>query len=137
MGARRGAARHQTPAPCQGPHAFRPRRTADMFDHHVDAAPVRQAHDLRGHVLLVMVNDLVRPGRSRAFQFLVRARGREHAGAVQERDLDGCLADAAAGSEHQDVLAALQLRTRDQHVPGGEKRQRKRRRADKVDGVWN
>ena len=93
--------------------------------------------NLRGDVLLVVVNDLVRAERPRAFQLFLRARRREHARAVHERDLDGRLADAAAGGQHQDVLAALQPGARHQHVPGGQERQRKRRRLDEVDVVGN
>ena len=57
----------------------------------------------------VMVNDFVWP-HTRALQFIIRARRRrEHARAVQERDLDRRLPDAAARREHQDVFAPLQL----------------------------
>ena len=57
----RGTARHQAAASRERAHALCPRRVPDMFDDDVDAAPVRQAHDLLGHVLFVMVNDLGRP----------------------------------------------------------------------------
>ena len=69
--------------------------------------------------------------RARARSSLASLPGRgEDSRALQARDLDGRLADAAAGGQHEDVLAALQPRAGDQHVPGGDERQRKRRRVD-------
>ena len=86
---------------------FGPGRLADMFDDDVDAAPVRQPLDFLGDVLLVVVDHLVRARAPRPLQLVVRAGRREHAGAVQPRDLDRRLADAAARRQHQHVVAAL------------------------------
>src|SRR5205809_3041369 len=50
----------------------------------------------------------------RSLQFLIGARRREHARAVQKRDLDRGLTDAAAGGEHQHEIgrAHVELQSR-------------------------
>ena len=93
------------------------------------------ASDLGGQILRVVIDDFVGADLARARQLLVGARGREHARAVQPRNLNGRLADAAAGAEHQHVFARTNARARDEHVPGGEKGQRKRRGFDEADRV--
>ena len=83
----------------------------------------------------MVVNHLDGAERSGALELLVGTGGREDAGAVQARDLDGRLPHAAPGREHQHVLAALESRARHQHVPRGEKRQRERGGCHEVDVV--
>ena len=60
---------------------------------------------------------------------LAGADGREDARAEVPRELDRRLPDAAAAGEHQDDVAGAQAGARDEHVPGGEEGQRKRRGA--------
>ena len=81
-----------------------------MFYDDIHAPPVRQPLDFLGNVLLMVVDDLRGPERSRAFELGLGPGGREDAGAVEAGDLNGRLADPAAGSENQDVLAPLQPR---------------------------
>ena len=60
LGTGRGAAGHQTTGAGQRPHALRPCRISDMFENHIDAAPIREAHHFGSYVLLVMMNHLIR-----------------------------------------------------------------------------
>ena len=88
-----------------------------------------------GTILRVVIDDFVRADLARARQLLVGACGGKYSRPVQPGNLDGRLSDAAAGAEHQHVFARANPRPRDEHVPGGEKRQRKRRGFDKADRV--
>ena len=70
----------------------------------------------------------VREERPRSLELFVGPRGRKNARAVHGCDLNSRLADSAARRKHQHIFAASELRSREQHVPGREKRQRKARR---------
>ena len=134
----RGAAGHQPAAARQRADALRPGRLADMFYDDIDAAPVRQPLDFRRRCPACGggCTSVAPSARARSSLSSDPAVANTRA-PCSARNLDRRLADAAAGGEHQDVLAALQPRARHQHVPGGQERQRKRRGLDEVDLVGN
>ena len=103
----------------------------------IDSAPVRQPHDLGADVLRVVIDHLAGAERARTRELLRRSGGGEHARAVHARNLSGGLADAAARGQHEHVVAALQARQRDQHMPRREERQRKGSGFDESDLVRN
>jgi ribosomal protein L39E len=87
--------------------------------------------------LPMVVDRLARPQFTGTRQLVGRSGGSKHTRAVQAGKLDRRLADAAAGREHQHVLAPLELCARHQHVPRGQEGQRKGGRLDVVDFVGN
>ena len=100
----RGAARNQAAAARQALDAAIPGRRADVLEDDVDAAIAGQPPDLGGQILRVMIDDVGGADFTRARQFFVSAGGGKYAGAVQHRNLDGRLADAAPRREHQHVI---------------------------------
>ena len=108
-----------------------------MLEHDVDAAPVRESQDFGGDVLLVMVDDLVAPSARARSSF-----SSEPAVANTRAPCSTAIWIAAwptplPAASTSTSSPRCQPRARHEHVPGGEKRQRKRGRADEVDRVGN
>ena len=104
-----------------------------MFYDDIHATTVREALDCLNDILFVVVNHLICTNRARPLELLLRPRRGEDPRAVQTRDLNRRLTDAASRRQHQHVVAVLEARARQEHVPRREKRQRKRRRLREVD----
>ena len=88
-----------------------------------------------GKSWVVVVHHLGRPNLPGARQLVIRARGGEHARPMKPGNLNRRLSCPAAGAEHEHVIVRLHPGPRDEHVPRGEKRQRKRRGFDKADRI--
>jgi len=82
-----------------------------------------------------VVDALVRAELAGPRELLVAAGSDEHARAVPPRNLDGGLAHAAAGANHEHVIAARSRARVISMCHAGEERQRKRRRLDKPNRI--
>jgi hypothetical protein len=101
---------------------------ADMLEDHVHAAAVGGSHHLRRHVLLAVVDRDVETELPRSRQLVVRAGVADHERARQLRELQGGRADPAPDAVDQQGLAGLELRSGEEHVPGGRERDLRRGR---------
>ena len=91
-----------------------------MLDHHVDAAPLGELANRLGDVFAVVIDGEIRAQGEGFGQFLLAAGGGNDPAMEHLGDLDGGRTDAAGRRQHQHILARLEARAGDEHVPGGE-----------------
>jgi hypothetical protein len=125
---RRRAARDDPPAVLHRANALLEHVAADVLDHEVDAALLRQPARLRHEVPARVVDHLVRAELLRACELLVGPGGRDHARAVQLRDLDRRHSDSRSRALYEHGIARRDPSLVDDHLPRREKRQDRRRR---------
>ncbi len=113
----RCAASHQAAGEGEARHAFVPCRGANVFEHHVYAALVRDAADFFADFLRLVIDDVIGAKLAGFRQFLIGASCGNHARAEKFGDLYAGAADAAACSEYQHVFPRLKFGARDEHVP--------------------
>src|SRR5439155_18165351 len=92
---------------------------ADVLDHEVGTAPVREVEHPRGHAFRPVVDDVVGAVVRRACELLVASGGRNHRRAPELRDLDGRVPHSAARGVDDDRLARTELAACHEHVPRG------------------
>ena len=119
VGAGGGAAGDETSGGAQAFDAFAPGGFADVLEDDVDAAIVGEAANFLGDGHDAVMNDFVGAELSGFGDFFIVAGGSNHAAAEEFGDLDGGGTDPAAGSDHEDLFARLELRAIDEHVPSG------------------
>src|SRR5215470_1137043 len=119
-----GAAGHQAPAVGQALDAVIPGGGADVFEDYVHAAAVGETPHLLGNWHDAVMNHFVGAEFPSFGDLFVGAGGGNHAGTEESGDLDGRAAYAAAGGKDEHIFSGLELRTIDEHVPGGLKDQR-------------
>src|SRR5262249_59356904 len=92
-----GPVRAELAEPRERVHRPLERLTADVLDHHVDAALARPLARLLDEVLRAVVHDLLGAERAGELDLVVGADRRDDARAAETRDLDRRAPDAAAG----------------------------------------
>ena len=113
------AAGHEPPVARERVEARLEELAADVLVDEIDAAAVRDPHDLGGHVVRGVVDALVHAELARLGELLVAARVADHVRAGEMRQLHGRRADARADRVDQHGLAHLQLAAREEHVVRG------------------
>src|SRR5438105_9247399 len=112
-------------------------RVADVLEHDVHALAVGDALDLRGQILLAIVDAVIRAESDGGLHSLVSAGGSDHLGAEILRHLDARGAEAAGRAHDQDRLAAYELRGIAQEAESGRRVTRDDGSGGENDALWN
>src|SRR5690554_3636451 len=116
----RGPTGDQPSTPNQRFHGLGPDRFADVFNHHIHAAPVRVFQSRFRHLLFLTVDGGIGPHGQSAVEFVCVPRGYNHSGTCRFGQLHRGQRDPTAHAKHQNGFPGFHLGLGEQHPPGGQ-----------------